>query len=132
MTTTDAPETVTHRLAADIWMPDFSLESHIWWPEWVFGGNFDLDMVGTTLIRCVWRTRERATEMSDVSLIAHWLCENLGLAVRVDISELLGDAAGSIGSHRANDRRLSGGKNRNSEKERKPRKGVCRTGKQCS
>ena len=119
---TDAPETVTHRLAADIWMPDFGLESHKRWPEWVFGGDPDIDMVGATLIRCTWRTRKRATEISDVSLIAHWLCEDLGLAVRVDISELLCDTAGSIGSHRASDRRLSDEKS--SGKETKPREAL--------
>lgn len=103
-------------------MPDFGLESHTRRPEWVFGGDSDIDMVGATLIRCAWRTRERATEMSDVSFIVHWLCKNLGLAVRVDIGELLCDTAGSIGSHRVNDTRLNGGKS--SEKETKPREAL--------
>ena len=122
MTTTDAPEMATYCLAADIRMPNSSLESDKRRPERVSGGDSDLDMVGATLIRRTWRARERATEISDVSLIAHWLCEDLGLAVRVDISELLCDTAGSIGSHRASDGRLSDGKS--SEKETKPRKAL--------
>lgn len=103
-------------------MPDFGLESYTRRPEWVFGGDSDIDMVSATLIRCAWRARERATEMSDVSFIVHWLCEDLGLTVRVDISELLCDTTGPIGSHRANDTRLSGGKS--SEKETKPREAL--------
>lgn len=90
---------VTHRLTADIGMPDLGLEFHNRWSERVFCRDLDIDIIATTFVWGPRRARERATQMGDILVITHGVCQNLRAAIRVDISQLFRNPTRSIGSH---------------------------------
>ena len=93
---------VTHRLTADIGMPDLGLEFHNWWFERVLCRDRDVDIIVPTFVRSPWRTWERATQMGDILVITHGVCRNLRAAIRMDISQLFRNPTRSIGSHQPN------------------------------
>lgn len=63
-----------YRLAADIWMPDFSVELHDWRPKRVIAWNFDIDCIHPPFIWCAGWSLEGALEMCKVVPISYWIC----------------------------------------------------------
>lgn len=80
-------------------MPDFSFEFHDRGSEWVFTGDLDVDEESSTLVWSIWRTPELSTKMCEVIAIAGNLDGDVGVGVGLDISNLLLNAAVSVGGH---------------------------------
>lgn len=80
-------------------MPHFSLKLHHWRPERIIGRDFDVDVVGTALVRSVWRSWERAAEMCDILLVADGLDLDLRILVFVDVGKFFANSAHAIASH---------------------------------
>ena len=89
----------TYCLAADVWMPHLGVEFHDRRTEWVLLGNRDVDDKCASFVGGSWRTLKASLEMRDVLAVAGWSSRYLGYLVRMDIRNLLGHPASSIGGH---------------------------------
>lgn len=76
----DARKQMAHRLAADIGMPDFGIEPDNGRLEGVIIGDLDVEVVGTSGVRCVRRPWETAFEMTQVAWVDR-LSEDSGVVL---------------------------------------------------
>lgn len=89
----------THRLRADIGVPDLGLKLHDGRAEGILAGYLDVDIEGSALVGCVWRPEELASKVCEVLAIACRLNHDLGELVIVDVGDLLVDTPGAIRGH---------------------------------
>jgi len=86
-------------LAANVRMPYFGIEFHDRRPKGVVSRYLDIDAVVPSLIWCAWWALEGTLEMCQVVPISHRISEYVGEIIRVNICNLLRNAASAAGSH---------------------------------
>jgi hypothetical protein len=80
-------------------MPDLGVELHHRWAEWIFIWYPDIDDVCAVLVSGTWWSLERSLQMCQIIATSNWISENVGLAIGVDVCNLLCDTTSSVGGH---------------------------------
>lgn len=84
-------------------MPDFGDEPHVRRLEWIFAGDFDVNLIAAAFVWSVGRTSKMASEVSeigDVGLAIRGSDSDAGVRILDNILDLLDESAMLI-RHRA-------------------------------